>query len=267
MKALQKSLLSIALVALSLFLTSCTTYGRYDNADKYLVGDQEYTASLKELNVDWVSGKLTLIEDNTSEVITIREESDKELDNAMRVHSYLDGDVLRIKYWESGYVYHGFVTPKKHLYVTFPSTQQLNISLTSGDVYAEDLDVDKINIAITSGSVKLGQVKCSEFNHSMTSGKASIDFLETNTAKCSMTSGKIVIGGSKAEDMSFDITSGTVDLTIPEEGAVVSFKKTSGSYQSERKDYLIDPNNNKYLYGEGTCQIKIKITSGKAVIR
>lgn len=267
MKALQKSLLSIALVALSLSLTSCTTYGRYDNADKYLVGDQTYSATVKELDVDWTSGELTLIEDKTTETITIKEESNEELIDAMKVHSYVDGDVLRIKYWESGYTYKGFVAPNKHLYVTFPGFEKLSISLTSGELESNDIEANKINISMTSGEMNLGKITCSEFNFSMTSGKAIVDYLDADIINCSLTSGRIIVKGSRSSNMSFSITSGTVDLTIPEEGAEISFKKTSGSYQSERKDYLIDPNNNKYLYGEGTCQIKIKITSGKAIIR
>ena len=70
MKAFKRAFIAL-LSLLGLSLTSCTYYGTYADADKYLVGDQTYTGELKELDIDWISGQVTVIEDTTSAEIKI----------------------------------------------------------------------------------------------------------------------------------------------------------------------------------------------------
>ena len=260
---LGKKLLAIAILPLmGLSLTSCTSMGIYADADKYLVGTQEYSGELKDLDIDWISGQVTLIEDSAATSISVKEEND--LPDEKKVHSYFHDGTLNIKYWKSGLRARFIESYKKHLYVTFPSLENLNVDLTSGTLFADKITAKKVNIDLTSGSMELGNIKCDAINADLTSGSITVDNLDTETGDFDCTSGKIKIKESKADSLSFSLTSGSVDLKIPED-ATVKFSKVSGSYNSVREGYTKDEN--KYTYGQGTCQIKISVTSGKATIR
>lgn len=266
MKAFKKAF--IALISLlGLSLTSCTNYGTYADADKYLVGDQTYTGVLKELDIDWVSGQVTLIEDTTSAEIKIVEESDVELIEAEKVHSYFNEGTLKIKYWESGHTSHySFITRNKHIYVTYPALEKLTVDLTSGKFDSKKVTASDIKVNLTSGSVDLDEVVCESMTTNVTSGNVNIDKITCNTYEANLTSGSVTIGASIANEMTFGVTSGKVDLAIPESGATVSFTKTSGSLHLDRQDYTKNADG-QYVYGDGACKVRIKVTSGKAIIR
>ena len=265
MKTFKKAF--IALISLlGLSLTSCTYYGTYADADKYLVGDQTYTGELKELDVDWVSGQVTLVEDVTSTEIKITEESDVELVEAEKVHSYFNEGVLKIKYWESGHKTHSFVSRNKHIYITYPTLEKLTVDLTSGKFDSKKVTATEIKVNLTSGSVDLDEVVCETMVTNVTSGNVNIDKITCNTYESNLTSGSVTIGTSSANEMKFSVTSGKVDLAIPESGATISFTKTSGSLRLDRQDYTKN-DDGQYVYGDGACKVKIKVTSGKAIIR
>ena len=265
MKAFKKAF--IALISLlGLSLTACTTYGTYADASKYLVGDQTYTGELKELDIDWVSGQVTLIEDTTSTEIKIVEESDVELIESEKVHSYFNEGTLKIKYWESGHVSHSFISRNKHIYITYPSLEKLTVDLTSGKFDSKKVSASEIKVNLTSGNVDLDEVVCETMATNVTSGIVNIDKITCNTYEANLTSGSVTIGASTANEMKFSVTSGKVDLTIPESGATVSFTKTSGSLHLDRQDYTKNADG-QYVYGDGACKVRIKVTSGKATIR
>ena len=265
MKAIKKLFISL-LSLLGLSLTSCTYYGTYADADKYLVGDQAYTGELKELDIDWVSGEVTLVEDTTSAEIKIVEESDVELIEAEKVHSYFNEGVLKIKYWESGHKSHSFISRNKHIYVTYPSLEKLTVDLTSGKFDAKKVTASDIKVNLTSGSVDLDEVSCETMTTNITSGSVNIDKITCNTYESNLTSGSVTIGSSTANEMTFKVTSGKVDLAIPESGATISFTKTSGSLKLDRQDYTKNADG-QYVYGDGACKVRIKVASGKAIIR
>ena len=56
--------------------TGCVNYvtqQRYANAEKYVVGDQTYEETVTSLNVEWLCGTLTLIEDENATAVTLKE--------------------------------------------------------------------------------------------------------------------------------------------------------------------------------------------------
>ena len=265
MKTFKKAFIAL-LSLLGLSLTSCTYYGTYADAEKYLAGDQTYTGELKELDIDWVSGQVTLVEDTTSAEIKITEESDVELVEAEKVHSYFNEGILKIKYWESGHKSHSFVSRNKHIYVTYPSLEKLTVDLTSGKFDSKKVTASEIKVNLTSGSVDLDEVVCETMVTNITSGNVNIDKITCNTYENNLTSGSVTIGASTANEMKFSVTSGKVDLTIPDNGATISFTKTSGSIRLDRQDYSRN-DDGQYVYGDGACKVRIKVTSGKAIIR
>lgn len=281
MKLYKKLLGTIMLGAAALSLAACVSFDYYPDADKYLVGTQYYDGELKTLDIDWISGSVTLIQDETADQITVKE--DNNLNDDRKVHSYFHDGILSVKYCKSGLRFGNVKSIDKQLFVTFPSLETLDLGITSGSANIEKLDATTAKIRITSGDLNLGQINVDDFKVGMTSGKVSIASLNTKKADFDSTSGKITIDTlntveadfdstsgpikvnvEKADKLSFDVTSGNIDLTIPEAGAKITLKKTSGKFTSTREH---TSENNVYTYGDGSCAISIHVTSGNVTIR
>ena len=248
----------------SVCLTSCIGFGDiYADSNKYLAGTQYYDGELTKLDLHWTKGEVTIIEDDSAEFITVKE--DNTLDDVYKVHSYFVDGTLHIRSAASGKSLTFINSQDKKLFVTFPKLDEIVVDITSGKVNVDKLDCDNATFNLTSGTINVGELNVKENTKvNVTSGTVTIDSLSTKEGKFNCTSGKVITNVKKAETMKFSFTSGTLDLTIPEAGAKVTFKKTSGSYTSHR-EHTVD--NNVYTYGDGSCEISISITSGKVIVR
>ncbi len=261
---MKKIFASLLLGILGLSLTGCTRYGTYQDADKYLMGNQTYSESIASLDIDWVSGSLTLVEDANIQGVKVEEETtftdEKEL-----VHSYLNNGELKIKFFASGHVRNDFAPFKKDLTITYhPGLNDLDIDLTSGTFKAETLTSDKVGIHFTSGSADIGTIAANEVNVSLTSGDFAANHVSATRFDSDMTSGSMNIGFDSVNKASFDLTSGNIDMALPANGGKVKIHKTSGSVNTVRECSV---NNDIYSFGEGTADIEVEMTSGRLTIR
>lgn len=276
----------IAIVVLSccLFMAcnvSTTTQHPYENADKYLIGSQTYeVAELSALNIDWTVGKVVLVQDENATNVTVVEENN--LDDKKKVHSYLHDGVLEIKFWQSGLK--DVVDEKdKRLTVTYKSVQQLSIILTSGvlnaekltgdsatikitsgDIVVNDAEFASLSVKMTSGDIRFGTIKADTVSFAQTSGNTYARSLDVNTFTSKSSSGDLDVGFASANSVSIKMTSGSAKVGIPTNGATLTFKKTSGSFKSDLA-YTVD--GDKYVFGDGGCDMSIKITSGSVRIK
>ena len=250
----------ITLGLLSLPLTSCgTMYGTYKDADKYLAGNQTYDQEISVLDIDWVSGTLTLVEDNTISGVKVEEvtnlTNEKEL-----VHSYLNDGELKIKYFASGHARRSFTSFKKELTVTYkPGLTKINVDLTSGNFTADSITANTFNIDLTSGTAKIGKVTADTIKADFTSGSIEMGEVTAKDLESDMTSGTINIGFKSIDTADFDLTSGKINMTLPSDGGKVKVSKTSGSVVTERECTVGD---NLYTFGSGAADIKVSMTSG-----
>ena len=264
-------------------LTGCgTSVGSYADADKYLVGNQIYDENITSLDIDWVNGKITLIEDESISGVKIEETTNLTKKEEL-VHSYLNNGELKIKFFASNYRRFGFTPIKKELVVTYkPGLENFNLDLTSGNCLATQLTATKCNIDMTSGSAKIDKIIASTCDIDMTSGNFKIDNLMANEFSSECTSGDIKINKADVKDFdaemtsgnysvsfinvekaTFDMTSGDINMTLPEDGGQVNIYKTSGSIITNRECSV---NNNIYTFGNGSASIEVKMTSGKVII-
>ena len=68
---------------------SNTTY-TYNNSDKFTAGDREISDKIDTINIDYISGDITLTGSNTS-TISVKETAAKQLDDKRKVHTWVDG--------------------------------------------------------------------------------------------------------------------------------------------------------------------------------
>ena len=274
----------ITLGLLSLSLAGCgTRMSVYPNADKYLVGNQTYEQNVETLSIDWLSGSVTLIEDETIEGVKIEEETNLTNEKEL-VHSYMSEGKLSIKYFASGHRCSKMFGVKKDLTITYkPGLKEINVDLTSGSFKANTITSQLVVFDLTSGFIDIGTITSHNVKLDATSGSMKVDTIVSEKVKTSMTSGSCTInhmtsqeyvGGATSgtynigftaiEYATFDITSGNINMTIPEAGARVKVTKTSGTVATERECTI---ENNIYRFGDAIADIKVTMTSGKVVIK
>ena len=245
-----KKVLLFCLAFIALFLASCDKVATgtievntYDNAEKYIAGSTSYKDEINTLNINWISGYVTFIRDDSYGGVFIAENGNQGDDT--KVHSYYQDGVLDIQFMKSGMNVDSFDLKLKRLTIYYKEDfKNLNINITSGAIEAMSLVVDKLNINMTSGDAKLYNLTANELNLNFTSG----DFNSTiNTLK-------------KSE---INMTSGDVRIGFLESGATVTVEKTSGNLHFE--DY-VELEENKYKIGNGETNLLVKLTSGDVTI-
>lgn len=250
---------------LSFSLVGCgPSIGIYADGDKYLAGNQVYDQNIEVLDIDWISGDLTLVEDLTIEGVKIEEQTNYTNSDAL-VHSYLNNGELKIKYFASGYRAPWQAKTEKNLTVTYkPGLTKINVELTSGSLEAKTLTSKEVKIDMTSGSANVNAIVSETTNVEYTSGSVNLESVATKTFDADGTSGDIKVAFVSLETGKFESTSGDIDLTLPVTGGTVKVSQTSGHVTTNRECSI---NNDTYTFGSGSASINVKMTSGNLVIR
>ena len=278
-------LLSLILSLFLILLSSCKGGNAraevYDDAEKYLVGNQTYSEVIKNLNISWVMGKVTLVQDVNVQAIEIIEEND--LENKYKVHSYLSDGTLYVKFWESG-VQGVVLGTDKYVTIKYPSAvESINVVVTSGTVEADYLASKKVNIVRTSGTTKIGKMEADDLRYIQTSGNTNINQLISEKTQVHTTSGRVLINKIECETFNLIYTSGGINLefisatnvkvlgtrgtqtiVLPEEGATVHYRLTSGSFKCHREG---EEKNHTVVIGDGKAQFDLSVSSGNVIIK
>lgn len=257
---MMKKKLTVGLLTIFTFLLSaCMSVNTYPDADKYLVGSKTYTETIQEITIDWISGNITLIEDNTMVGVEIVEETNLTKDEE-RVHTYVHDGILNVKYFASGYTKSSLNYIQKDLFVTYkPSLSKLTINQISGNLVAESVNCDDFRLNMTSGNATIETINVARTTLNLTSGNLDFDHVIADQLDVSMTSGTLTMGMDTVGSVDIKMTSGNVYLTLPANGAQVTITKVSGTINANRTHTQAG---NLYTFGVGGATIKISITSG-----
>ena len=297
--------LIFVVVAAALLLCGCVsvvTFNTYENADKYEAGNKTFGSDVKKIEINWCCGEIKIVKSSASSV-SVCESGDADLPEEKRVHTYLEGDVLKIQFWKSG-LSSSVDSDKKHLTVELPDGVDIKINNTSAVISAEALNTDNVEIITASGGISVGNISSCNVRVVSTSGGISIESISSDDANiistsgriqienadiadvfdCGSVSGSVNVGSVKAPQVNIssnsgsinigadvcdkiDIgtTSGSVDITLADGiGASVEYSSTSGSVKIEKEFYK---SGNKYIIGNGGCDISVGSTSGSLKIR
>ena len=299
----------IVLTCLLCVLTGCfnrqfkigsTTYTTYKDANKYSIGSFSYNASgVDKVCIDYVSGDVTLVQ-SANRTLNVTE-NDSRLSDDQKVHWYLDGKTLYIRFCKSGYS-GKFPNDSKKINIEIPFDIELEVGITSGDVtFTTDVEARNVSLGATSGDFKVKAIRTGDFqmgctsgNVSMdalyatkasfgsTSGNTSVDLIHAETIKFGATSGNTVLGNIYASDVNGAGTSGNITLSfeycenltigctsgniriekIPSNGATIKYEKTSGTLKAD--SYMVK--DNRMVFGAGGCKMEIVTTSGDLTI-
>ena len=285
-----KRILSMILAALLL----CGSIGcvvishvtKYANADKYTAGGFTYEASaVKRVELEWAAGDVTLVNGNGT--LSVSESGGDTLSQSERLHWWLDGTTLRIKYCESGFS-HVIQAKKKHLTLELPTENRvdLKIDIASGAIGADSLyvqtldvntasggmqidrmlDAEEVKIDSASGGIHFGAVTVdTKFTVDTASGGLTVDRINAKTVKIESASGGVTLGLDTADTVNIDAASGKILLKLadPARGATVSLQKVSGTFDCKLP---MTAEGKSYKIGGGEIRIDIDAVSGSITI-
>ncbi|MBR5181251.1 MAG: DUF4097 family beta strand repeat protein [Clostridiales bacterium] len=201
--------------ASTLCLTGCSggffsffTY-TYENGDKYTAGDREITEKITTINIDYVSGDVKL-QGTDSDKVSITETSNKELSEEQKVHTWVDGSTLYVRYCKSSKNL-SFFQIEKNLNITIPGSQDLDsmiLHISSGNADFSGFTSKTVNAKSSSGNVTMN---CSASDIVIKASSGKVALVEDGDAK------------------SIDINSSSGTVNVDQKGSVDSVKIHSSS--------------------------------------
>ena len=217
----------------------------FPDAGKYTSGNADITETVRNLDIDWTGGKVSIARQK-GKTVSISEKSNGPISPDMEMRWFLDGETLRIRFAKPGLHLKGNL--KKELTVTLPegiSLDSVEIGSASGMLDIPELQAEQIMLHVTSGDI-FAAVEARVISCRTTSGNIMIEAGSSDTAKFETTSGSVFIKMKDVGSLQAESTSGDIDAEIGRAGRAV-IRSTSGDVR---------------LITEGPDELKIKTTSG-----
>lgn len=216
MKKLKLLLISAIGATLLMGFTGCgmypyTTSYIYDDGDKYTAGDREISEKIENIEIDYMSGNITFVEGDTDK-ISIKETSSKQLDDARKVHTWVDGNTLYVRYCESAKRLDLNRLDKK-LTITVPKDSkytEFSTTLSSGSIEGSGIDAGTVYIEASSGSIS---VECEGDSITLQASSGSINLDqhgESTDIKATTSSGSISLDVETVQDLNVQASSGSI---------------------------------------------------------
>ncbi|MBR5405036.1 MAG: DUF4097 family beta strand repeat protein [Oscillospiraceae bacterium] len=284
------------------FITAGTGV-KYKNAEKYTAGDCEITGKIDALDIDWPSGSVE-VKVSDGDTVTVKETTKADLEDDLKVHSWADGSVLRVRFCKSGTNYRK--SESKTLEITVPegtlfetvTADTASAELTCTGLKAKTVDLDAASGTLrytgtadtfradaASGNVVFsGEARVIKTDTA--SGNVTVDLTGRNESISADTaSGKMNISAEQPgkisadsasgdqsfrlnavpQEMNLDSASGDVCIYLPEDaGFTADISTASGTVQSEMP--LTKSGNGTYTCGSGGSKIEVDTASGDVSI-
>ncbi len=260
-------------------------YEQYANASLYSVGSASFTAEqVKKIEVDWVEGSIEIAQ--SSDTVSVVEDEGVSTE-AERMRYYLDGDVLKIKYCQSGF--RGDIRAEnKNLRISLPKTTSLDVDSTTAVVTVDAIELPKFCMQSVSGNLTVQRLLCAEMELETVSGtttvgelvaesfsletvsgnfsaeRLSVDFLDAETV-----SARLAFGVQKALTAEIESTSGDIVFVLSEKlGATIRLETATGKFNCE-KEYVQTGGRYDVAGAEGSlkCDLVVDVFSGNLYIR
>lgn len=300
----------LSAIALSVIggLTGCAASGlvTYANSEKYSVGDAKFTEKIENIEIDWPSGSVSIVS-HPENTFLLSEKTDDGIPEELRVHWWLDGTTLHVRFSAPGASLRLINVRRKDLTLTVPenfSLDDVTISAASANVDVSDLAArtlsistasgemnigsaaDKIRLNSASGNVQLKQAdKAGEVSIDTASGKIDVNLGRADKASFESASGKIKVTAASVDSLSAKSASGSVSCELENVPSECELSSVSGGVNlilPEDSDFTanvrmtsgefdsdvaLKKDGNTYICGSGSVGIDIDTTSGNVSIR
>ena len=231
-------------------------------------GGQVDAAGVTELQIQWVSGSVTLIPGDTDQ---IRFEETGIIPAGNEMVWKLSGSTLILQYrandWTGWFRGFGFTDTSKDLTVTVPRDwicQELRVDAVSADLSVTGLELGDVTVSNVSGDNDFLDCDCREFTLNTTSGdvrfSGSLETLDVESVSASCTADLT----AAPREISMECVSGRLELTLPEDcGFTADLDSVSGRVFS---DFGTTSSGDTHIYGDGACRIEVDSISGDILI-
>ena len=227
------------------------TLGNSKDAKYYVMGGSTFAASdVSELNIDWVSGTVTIEAYDGTEV-AISETSEDALTDSTTMHYYLESDgTLNIRFGIPGMKAQGENLPDKNLLVRVPRTLRL----------------DEVEMNGLGRSIQMDSVRCSTLEMNSVSRQITLNECEIKDIEVNSVSTNVEATFSKMpEDIELNNVSGNTLLYVPEDaGITLEYNGLVSNFYSELP--VARKGKNKVI-GNGACEIECNSVSGELAIK
>ena len=261
---MKKVILILFISILLVFFASCNFY-KYEDSEKYVAGGAEITSNITKLEIDWTNGDVN-ISYHDKEMVSFTESANADLEEKEKLHYYLEGTTLHIKYAKSGIISSN--PPTKELIVSLPKGILLNeieINAVSANIKMEQPHfqnkIPSLEIETVSGDVTLDlKAGAQDIAIETVSGKinasSKADSIEIETV-----SGDINFScNNKLKECSITSTSGNVSLgLISTADFTLEKESVSGDFSCELDTKA---QGNRYICGNGSGEYDIDTVSG-----
>ena len=206
---------------------------RYENADKYTVGGGTVEGAVRNLDVDWIDGRVTVAYHQEPTVL-VSETAKRDLSDDMRLRWWLDGDTLRVRYAKAGAMRLNW-NLQKELTLTLPEGADLgeaSLAATSGELAIPAMKADSLKLRVTSGKIR-ASAEAGAVESRMTSGDMDLNLRgQAREITAHATSGNIGIRADAADKLDASVTSGLVRIKADRAGELKA-AATSGNLDIE----------------------------------
>ena len=273
-KGLKRTLAATSLIVCMIMMSGCivhigggTSTIKYDNADSYTIGSGRTSDSIRNLEIDWISGNVDISYGKGDEII-FEETSEDEITDELTMRWLVEDGTLHIKFCKAGRIRINDLD--KTLKLTLPKNLKLEeaeFETVSADITASELHVKDVNFETVSGSVEARLYGARSIDADSVSGDVDITAPEgPKNAEIETTSGRVQLNLKKsADDCEISTVSGKVTLFLPKKGNfTISYDTTSGDFDS---DIEMTQKGSKYVVGKGSDRFDIDTTSGDLRIK
>lgn len=270
-KAARPLLLVLGLALMLGCFSGCSGFGsRYANADKYTSGDRDISDEINEIDINWSSGSVT-VKRHDQKTVSVRETCNKDISDAKKVHTWVDGKTLRVQFSKSGESF-TFTSIDKDLEICIPKDMKLvclSYDGSSADSRFEEIEADLISVDVSSGNTKLIDVTAKQIEIDTSSGDVEVEQKgETDRLNVDSSSGDIDIKGETINKLHLDSSSGDVKADVDKTDDFYG-DSSSGEFKLWFKELPskadIDTSSGDvklYLPKDGDFQIEVDTSSG-----
>ena len=273
-KGLKRTLVAASLIVCMIMMSGCIVHIggglstiKYDNADSYTTGNGRTSDSIRNLEIDWISGNVEISYGKEDEII-LEETSEDEITDELTMRWLVEDGTLHIKFCKAGKI--NVNNCDKTLKVTLPKNiklEEAEFETVSADITASELHVKDVNFETVSGSVEARLYGARSIDADSVSGDVDIIAPDgPKDADIETTSGSVRMNLKKSiDDCEIGTVSGKVTLLLPKKGNfTISYDTTSGDFDS---DIEMAQKGSKYVAGKGSDRFDIDTTSGDLRIK
>ena len=245
--------LMIPILSLTLLGSCGINKYRYEDHERYTSGsDFTLTEEVKEIEVNWINGDITIVQGETTS-ISVKEENYED----HPLYYFLDGTTLNIKYVEYGTSNSEINALEKDLTIMIPTTlPDIEIDMINGECnFALQTLCNDVTVNLINGNINICSISADEIELDTVNGNINIESINATSLSIDKVNGNSNIKNiTKAISIDINAVNGIDTICVPES---LGYKVEHDSIGTFTSDY-----DNSKTYGDKLVDIEYDGANG-----